>query len=116
MSCGYQGIHFGAHYEDGTCIDGYLWDLDSGDDEGLTNGGDIPCPNCQQKEYYRYSLDEVEEDGFMSLEQPFTSHRQYPQFNHLPTAARRLYKRYWMRGRRAAIGEQKKEGLRGTGL
>lgn len=54
MSCGYQGMHFGACYEDAICIDGELWDLDSGDDSGyLTNGGDIPCPRCNTAEYVR---------------------------------------------------------------
>ncbi|KVO65019.1 hypothetical protein WJ78_18040 [Burkholderia ubonensis] len=53
MSCGYQGAHFGAHYEDGCCIDGYLWDLDSCDEPGgpLHNGGDEPCPRCNTREY-----------------------------------------------------------------
>ena len=35
MSCGYQGKHFGAWYEDAICIDGYLWDLDSCDEPDL---------------------------------------------------------------------------------
>lgn len=52
MSCGYQGHHFGAWYEDATCIDGYLWDLDSCDhDNMLTHGGDIPCPACNTAKY-----------------------------------------------------------------
>lgn len=48
VSCGWQGRAFGAHYPDGCCIDGQLWDLDSGDGPGggLTGGGDRPCPNC----------------------------------------------------------------------
>lgn len=52
-SCGYQGRHFGAWYDDGGCIDGYLWDLDSCDAPGgwLTSGGDIPCPCCNTREY-----------------------------------------------------------------
>lgn len=57
MSCGYQGSHFGAWYEDATCCDGYLWDLDSCDEPGgpLYNGGDIPCPKCNTKEYVDYA-------------------------------------------------------------
>lgn len=36
---------FGARYPDATCIDGYLWDLDSGDEPGcLSKGGEDPCP------------------------------------------------------------------------
>lgn len=55
MSCGYQGKHFGAPYEDATCIDGHLWDLDSGDGDGmLDSGGDIPCPACNTLEYLDY--------------------------------------------------------------
>lgn len=53
MSCGYQGKHFGAWYEDAICIDGYLWDLDSCDELGefLQHGGDEPCPCCNTAEY-----------------------------------------------------------------
>jgi hypothetical protein len=59
LGCDYQGIHFGAIYEDATCIDGYLWDLDSCDEPGsaLTHGGDIPCPKCNAKEYADYFND-----------------------------------------------------------
>lgn len=53
MSCGYTGRHFGAHYEDAICCDGWLWDLDSCDEPGgaLCRGGDIPCPRCNTAEY-----------------------------------------------------------------
>lgn len=57
--CGYSGRHFGAHYEDATCIDGFLWDLDSDDGEGLTSGGDLPCPLCNTSSY----LDGAKEDA-----------------------------------------------------
>lgn len=30
LGCDYYGNEFGAHYLDSTCIDGYLWDMDSG--------------------------------------------------------------------------------------
>lgn len=51
MSCGYEAPHFGAHYPDARCIDGWLWDLDSGDGEFLYSGGDVPCPACNTAEY-----------------------------------------------------------------
>jgi hypothetical protein len=53
MSCGYQGVHFGAWYADSVCIEGYLWDLDSCDEPGgpLRNGGDTACPACNTAEY-----------------------------------------------------------------
>jgi hypothetical protein len=48
--CDYIGNEFGASYPDSVCIDGYLWDADSGypSDGGwvYTFGGDIPCPQC----------------------------------------------------------------------
>lgn len=49
--CGYTGHDFGAPYPDSTCIDGFLWDLDSCDEPGggLTHGGDIPCPQCARQ-------------------------------------------------------------------
>lgn len=52
MTCGYEGSHFGATYPDATCIDGYLWDLDSCDGEGnLYGGGEVACPCCNTREY-----------------------------------------------------------------
>jgi len=53
--CGYQGKHFGAHYEDGGCFDGFLWDLDSIEGDGmLYSGGDIPCPSCNKDAFDEY--------------------------------------------------------------
>jgi len=46
LGCQYEAPTFGAFYPDGTCIDGFMWDLDSGDADGLTSGGDTPCPWC----------------------------------------------------------------------
>jgi hypothetical protein len=53
--------HFGARYPDARCIDGYLWDLDSGDNNGLTNGGNDPCPFCNTEAYIEFYLND--EDG-----------------------------------------------------
>lgn len=55
LGCNYEAPTFGAHYPDGTCIDGYMWDLDSGDADGLTHGGDEPCPWCNTHEYLYWS-------------------------------------------------------------
>ncbi len=58
--CNHTGHYFGAAYEDGCCIDGYLWDLDSDDGDGyLTSGGEIACPSCNTTEY----LDSAKEDA-----------------------------------------------------
>lgn len=46
--------YFGANYQDSVCIDGYLWDEDSGEGDGLTSGGDIPCPFCKPQEHLEY--------------------------------------------------------------
>ena len=46
--------YFGATYQDSQCIDGYLWDLDSGDGEYLSSGGDIPCPFCNPLAHVEY--------------------------------------------------------------
>jgi hypothetical protein len=53
MTCGYEAPTW-AHYPDGRCIDGWLWDLDSGDGDYLTAGGDIPCPACNTAEHLEY--------------------------------------------------------------
>lgn len=55
--------HFGAHYPDAACIDGFLWDLDSNNEEGLlTHGGDDPCPFCNTEAFIEHHIGE-EIDG-----------------------------------------------------
>jgi len=54
LGCQYEAPTFGAHYPDGTCIDGYMWDLDSGDSDGLTLGGDDPCPWCNTANFIEW--------------------------------------------------------------
>lgn len=104
--CNYQGKHFGAHYDDAVCIDGYLWDADSGDSNGLTSGGDEPCPSCNLRERTRYFQDEIEENGYCSIEQPFTFPKLFPKFQSSPASERRLLRRFWMRGRKARIKDE----------
>ena len=58
--CDYTGSHFGASYPDACCINGYLWDLDSGDEDGFTNGGDLPCPACNTAEYLNDAREEAQ--------------------------------------------------------
>lgn len=55
LGCNYHAPTFGARYPDGTCIDGYMWDLDSGDGDMLTSGGDQPCPWCNTLEFLRWN-------------------------------------------------------------
>lgn len=70
LGCDYQGREFGAQYPDSVCIDGYLWDADSGvaGDDGwvYTNGGDLPCPQCNHDEYREYHADSVIEDAYIA--------------------------------------------------
>jgi hypothetical protein len=106
--CNYQGAHFGAHYPDAVCIDGFLWDADSGDSRGLTEGGDEPCPSCNARARTRYFQDEIEEDGYCSVEHPLSIPKQIPKFKFAPAIERRLYRRFWMRGRKAKIKEELK--------
>lgn len=49
---------FGASYPDATCIDGYLWDLDSDDNGLLTIGGEDPCPFCNTEKLIEQNQDE----------------------------------------------------------
>lgn len=62
--CDYTGYEFGAGYPDSVCIDGMLWDADSGDyEEGLTVGGDRFCPKCETKRYLESALDDAKDGG-----------------------------------------------------
>lgn len=50
--CGWQQRFFGAWYEDGGCVQGWLCDLDSGDAPGQVYfTRDHPCPNCNAEKY-----------------------------------------------------------------
>lgn len=68
LGCNYQGHEFGAHnYPDSVCIEGYLWDADSGEgtDDGwmYDSGGDMPCPKCNREKYDEYHADDPAECG-----------------------------------------------------
>lgn len=55
--------HFGASYPDAQCIDGYLWDLDKVNDDGLLyGGGDDPCPFCNKESYFEWLPDDWTDD------------------------------------------------------
>ena len=63
--CDYQGYEFGAHYLDSVCVNGYLWDADSGNAPGeLDVGGDIPCPQCNHDEFLVHNEDNIIEEGY----------------------------------------------------
>lgn len=67
---------FGARYPDATCIDGYLWDLDNCDENGLISTGDNPpCPFCNTDAFIDYhteiddnQLNEMTKDSDLSEE------------------------------------------------
>ena len=61
--CNIQFPHFGASYPDATCIDGYLWDLDSYENGFLTIGGDDPCPFCNTEKWLELVLENEEFDS-----------------------------------------------------
>lgn len=56
LGCNYEAPTFGAGYPDGTCCDGFMWDLDSCDEPGgpLFCGGDEPCPWCNTREHLEW--------------------------------------------------------------
>lgn len=63
-SCGYHGHEFGASYPDSLCIDGELWDADSGDGDGyFTSGGEIACPRCNTAAYLRRAHSDAQDGG-----------------------------------------------------
>jgi hypothetical protein len=71
--CDYQGYEFGGGYLDSVCIDGYLWDADSGEagEDGLWYydwGGDIPCPICNHDEWVQYFDSELFDRGYCEFE------------------------------------------------
>jgi len=88
MSCGYQGHHFGARYPDALCIDGYLWDLDSGDfNEGFSTGGEIPCPCCKTADHLEYIAETVQDCFDPGTHQPAIFEHQVRQLVELAPGA-----------------------------
>jgi hypothetical protein len=74
--CRYQGYEFGASYPDSVCIDGWLWDADSGeaDPDGggwmYDHGGEdvgIPCPCCREKDAVEYWFQRNRSMGGLSV-------------------------------------------------
>jgi hypothetical protein len=71
LSCDYQGYEFGARYPDSVCIDGYLWNADSGDPSPdgdgwcYTSGGELPCPLCHFKEAVARLAEEMREEQWV---------------------------------------------------
>lgn len=111
LGCDYQGSHFGAHYDDACCVNGYLWDLDSGftEEDGqhyLDIGGDIPCPRCNAKQYVKsYLSDDLCNLGYESLDLPLPPNMIKNPLKKWPSNLRRMGKRYWRSGRREALKE-----------
>ena len=86
--CDYEGHGFGASYPDVTCIDGFLWDLDSCDEPGggLSVGGDIPCPQCNHARWLEHVRDGVIDAGYEAAyggktvaDCPFPAKAKFPQ-------------------------------------
>ena len=76
--CGIEFPYFGASYPDARCIDGYLWDMDSGEanEDGVSysyGGNGYPCPVCNTKEWLEHVIEndefETEEDALAYVEQ-----------------------------------------------
>lgn len=75
--CGIEFPAFGANYPDARCIDGYLWDMDSGeaDEDGINYyyGGFDPCPVCNTEEWLEIVMEneefETKEDALAYVEQ-----------------------------------------------
>lgn len=52
---------FGATYPDATCIEGYLWDLDKGDENGiLQQENEHPCPFCNTEKFIEENISDDE--------------------------------------------------------
>ena len=109
LGCDYTGNDFGARYIDSCCIDGFLWDLDSGDSDSLSIGGDIPCPECNHEEWIESQVkDDIEEKGYVAFydeksedDCPFVEgcKLRYPD-------DWKVYREFWLKG----FSDAKKEG------
>lgn len=65
--CDYQGYEFGACYLDSVCIDGFLWDADSGEPGcQLDCGGEIPCPQCNHDNWLASIGEDITDQGYIA--------------------------------------------------
>lgn len=109
--CGKHMHFFGAHYPDGVCINGYMWDLDSGSDGNLDRGGDDPCPLCNADEYYSGLKGEIANDGYCSWGlyesdgKDVYARNFFKPLSLFPVNYARKYNRIWRRARREAVVE-----------
>lgn len=109
--CAYQGHEFGAHYLDSVCIEGYLWDADSGDaaSDGdgwvYTNGGEAPCPHCNHEQWLAGALEELEDRGFndqsTGVPRSACPHPAQSRFEH----AGQAFAQAWLKGWDLALAE-----------
>ncbi len=94
-SCDYQGYEFGAGYLDSVCIEGMLWNADSGygTDDGwmYTSGGEIPCPLCNFKSTVARIAEEMRDEFWVKHERSTRNPKWH--FNE----ARRKLRRYLIR-------------------
>lgn len=107
VMCDYMGHEFGAPYPDSVCIEGYLWDADSCEVPGgpLYHGGEIPCPQCNHKDWLEYHRESVEEKGFTAHEGGVPRDRcPYPEKARYPEDGETL-RAWWMKGWDEAAAE-----------
>lgn len=83
-SCGYEGRHFGSRYPDAVCIDGHLWDLDSGDGDGyLSHGGDLACPQCNLTDVFASLAEDVYHLSLNDGKEPFVRINEFLLGSHM---------------------------------
>lgn len=96
--CDYQGHEFGATYPDSLCIEGWLWDADSGENGQVTSGGEQPCPWCNHREWVVNALEAIEEKGWEARDKGLAREANpYPlktRFHHLGE----VYRGAWWKG------------------
>lgn len=112
LGCSYTGYDFGAHYIDTCCIDGFLWDLDSGGigDNGenyLDHGGEHPCPECNRTRHIEYFSDEWIDVGYCSVGDKLEVKKIKNIMPDKDSNFRRKAKRYFQKGKRQHVGELK---------
>jgi hypothetical protein len=87
LGCDNEFPFFGAHYPDATCIEGFLWDLDSCDEPkgALLSGGDWPCPYCNASGFLEHIKEEIDEAGYIAfsdgesfLDNPYLKGSRFP--------------------------------------
>ena len=113
LGCDYQGHEFGAMYLDSVCIEGFLWDADSGEGGQVTSGGDIPCPQCNHAAWLEWWKDTLMDGGYAAADDGKPESECPQKFGeNVRPEDHPILKEWWLQGYRERMREHPNDELK----